>query len=163
MGVYRKTHLTAAEVENGFCRGDDLPVFDLDFGKTGVLISSDFNYPETARALRLKGAEVVAGFSGDTTAKVHNEILRVRAMENGIVLASACSGGKETPARIFVGNGDFIAETYGAQTYAAGTVDLTRLGIYIQYLSISPGSGETRSFYLRERQPELYRILSDKR
>ena len=163
VGVYRKTHLTAAEVENGFCRGEELPVFDLDFGKTGVLISSDFNYPETARALRLKGAEVVAGLSGDTTAKVHHVILRVRAMENGIVLASACSGGKDTPARIFSADGNFIAETYAAETYAAGTVDLTRLGIYIQYLSISPGNGETRSFYMRERQPELYRELSDKR
>ncbi len=45
-------------------RGEELPVFDLDFGKIGILTCYDGWFPEPARALSLKGAEVVVWMNG---------------------------------------------------------------------------------------------------
>jgi predicted amidohydrolase len=39
--------------------GDDLPVFDLDFGRVGVMICYDSWFPETAKLLAQKGAEII--------------------------------------------------------------------------------------------------------
>jgi predicted amidohydrolase len=45
-------------------RGDDLPVFDLDFAKIGILTCYDGYFPETFRVLSLKGAEIVVWING---------------------------------------------------------------------------------------------------
>jgi predicted amidohydrolase len=59
VGQYFKTHLTQPELDAGFVAGDDLPVFDLDFGRIGIMTCLDNSFPETARVLAVKGAEVV--------------------------------------------------------------------------------------------------------
>jgi carbon-nitrogen hydrolase len=58
-GKYRKTHLPLAEVEDGETPGSEYPVFDTDFGRIGILVCWDYYFPEPARILRLKGAEIV--------------------------------------------------------------------------------------------------------
>jgi len=45
-------------------RGDDLPVFDLDFGRIGILTCYDGWFPESFRVLSLKGAEIVVWING---------------------------------------------------------------------------------------------------
>ncbi len=45
-------------------KGDDLPVFDLDFGKVGVLTCYDGWFPESFRVLSLKGAEILVWING---------------------------------------------------------------------------------------------------
>ena len=45
-------------------RGNDLPVFDLDFGRIGILICYDGYFPETYRILSLKGAEIIVWING---------------------------------------------------------------------------------------------------
>lgn len=45
-------------------RGDDLPVFDLDFGKVGILTCYDGWFPESFRVLSLKGAEILIWING---------------------------------------------------------------------------------------------------
>lgn len=59
VGQYFKTHLTQPELDAGFVAGDDLPVFDLDFGRVGIMTCLDNQFPETARVLAVKGAEVI--------------------------------------------------------------------------------------------------------
>jgi predicted amidohydrolase len=58
-GTYRKVHLYWPEEREGVSPGDDLPVFDLDFGRVGMMICYDSWFPETARLLALKGAELI--------------------------------------------------------------------------------------------------------
>jgi predicted amidohydrolase len=55
-GHYHKTHLQSVDVR--FSPGVDLPVFDMVWGRAGVLICADRRWPETARVLRLKGAKI---------------------------------------------------------------------------------------------------------
>ena len=45
-------------------RGDDFPVFDLDFGRIGILTCYDGWFPETFRVLSLKGAEILVWING---------------------------------------------------------------------------------------------------
>ncbi len=60
VGSYDKVHTTATERETlGVCAGDRYPVFDLDFGRVGVMTCYDGCFPEPARILALQGAEVI--------------------------------------------------------------------------------------------------------
>jgi predicted amidohydrolase len=45
-------------------RGQDFPVFDLDFGRIGILTCYDGWFPETFRILSLKGAEILVWING---------------------------------------------------------------------------------------------------
>ena len=45
-------------------RGRDFPVFDLDFGRIGILTCYDGWFPESSRILSLKGAEILVWING---------------------------------------------------------------------------------------------------
>jgi predicted amidohydrolase len=60
IGKYRKVCLPHAEVENGVAPGNDYPVFDTSFGKVGLMVCYDGFFPEVARELSNRGAEVIA-------------------------------------------------------------------------------------------------------
>jgi predicted amidohydrolase len=59
-GKYRKVCITRSEVEGGIMPGDDYPVFDTRFGKVGMMVCYDGFFPEVARELSNRGAEVIA-------------------------------------------------------------------------------------------------------
>ncbi|MDH3670416.1 MAG: carbon-nitrogen hydrolase family protein [Gammaproteobacteria bacterium] len=58
VGSYRKTHIFTP-TESFFALGTELSVFDLDFGRVAVPICYDLEFPEPARVLSLKGAEML--------------------------------------------------------------------------------------------------------
>ncbi len=60
VGKYRKTALPRGEIEGGISPGKDYPVFDTRFGKVGMMICYDGFFPEVARQLTMRGAEVIA-------------------------------------------------------------------------------------------------------
>lgn len=85
LGTYRKVSLPREEIEGGLTPGDDYPVFDLDFGKVGILICWDIQFPEGARRLAAKGAEVILlPIWGGI-----DELYPARAIENQIYLVSS--------------------------------------------------------------------------
>jgi predicted amidohydrolase len=59
-GKYRKVCLPRGEVEAGIAPGSDYPVFDTRFGKLGIMVCYDGFFPEVARELSNRGAEVIA-------------------------------------------------------------------------------------------------------
>jgi predicted amidohydrolase len=59
-GVYKKVCLPRSEVEGGITAGKDFPVFDTRFGKLGMMVCYDGFFPEPARELTNRGAEVIA-------------------------------------------------------------------------------------------------------
>ncbi len=59
-GKYRKVALPRAEIEGGVTPGHEYPVFDTRFGKLGLMVCYDGFFPEVARQLSLRGAEVIA-------------------------------------------------------------------------------------------------------
>ena len=60
VGRFDKVHLTHVERDEwGVTAGDDWPVFECDFGRIGLMICYDGCFPEPARILALRGAEIV--------------------------------------------------------------------------------------------------------
>ncbi len=60
IGKYRKVTLPRGEIEGGITPGSDYPVFQTRFGKVGMMICYDGFFPEVARELSNRGAEVIA-------------------------------------------------------------------------------------------------------
>ena len=64
LGTYRKVHLVVSlergTMEGGSTPGDELPVFDCDFGKLGIQICYDMEFADGWTELARKGAELIA-------------------------------------------------------------------------------------------------------
>lgn len=88
VGVYRKIHLY--DRENLFFKPGDreFPVFDLPFGKLGIMICFDWMYPESARTLALKGAQLIAHPSNLVLPHCPDAMV-TRCLENRVFAATA--------------------------------------------------------------------------
>ncbi|MCA8998260.1 MAG: carbon-nitrogen hydrolase family protein [Planctomycetaceae bacterium] len=60
VGTYRKVTLPRGEIEGGVMPGHEYPVFETRFGKVGMMVCYDGFFPEVARELSNRGAEVIA-------------------------------------------------------------------------------------------------------
>jgi predicted amidohydrolase len=60
VGKYRKVCLPHGEVAQGIMPGHEYPVFETKLGKIGLMICYDGFFPEVARELTNRGAEVIA-------------------------------------------------------------------------------------------------------
>lgn len=85
IGKYRKVCLPHAEVDKGIAPGTDYPVFETRFGKVGMMICYDGFFPEVARELSNRGAEVIAW----PVWGCNPLLARARACENHIYLVSS--------------------------------------------------------------------------
>ena len=118
-GKYRKTHLPYEEFEAGLTPGDSYPVFRTDFGTVGLMICWDLQFPEPARALALKGAEVILLpiWGG-------NELLaRARSIENHVFLITSSYDMKSF---IVDPTGAVLAEATAKEPAAAAELCLDR-------------------------------------
>ena len=100
IGKHRKMHLFDIDVKGGqyfkesdtLTPGDQVTVFDTEFGKMGVCICYDFRFPELARLMVDQGAEVIivpAAFNM-TTGPLHWELMfRQRAVDNQVYTLGA--------------------------------------------------------------------------
>ncbi len=89
-GKYRKTHLWGDLDRTLFTAGDALaPVFDIKGWHIGLLICYDIEFPETARALALAGAELILVPTGlmQPWREVAERVVPVRAYENQLYIA----------------------------------------------------------------------------
>lgn len=100
---YSKIHTVDFKMEKYTNTGTDFYVGQLDFEKgkvnIGAMICFDRAFPESARILMLKGAEIVIVPNSCFMAKIRLEQLKVRAYENivGIVTVNyATDGGKSS-------------------------------------------------------------------
>lgn len=84
-GRYRKVALPEGEVENGVAPGTDYPVFETRFGRLGIMICYDGFFPEVARELTKRGAEVIAW----PVWGVNPDLARARAAENHVYIVSS--------------------------------------------------------------------------
>lgn len=90
---HRKVHLFDIAVKDGQCyqesatltAGDQITVFDTEFGKMGICICFDCRFPEIVRLMTLRGARMIlvpAAFNM-TTGPAHWELMfRGRAVDN---------------------------------------------------------------------------------
>jgi beta-ureidopropionase len=69
-------------------KGRDLPVFDFDFGKVAIQICYDGWFPEPARVLSLKGAELIVWING-RGGSVEDYILKSVMFQSHVAMISA--------------------------------------------------------------------------
>ncbi|SFB51394.1 Predicted amidohydrolase [Cohnella sp. OV330] len=154
-GKYRKTHLPLFEAEMGVTPGSEYPVFDADFGRIGILICWDSYFPEPARLLSLKGAEVLF-VPTQGNARIQS---LARAVDNGVHVVVAGMW-EEMPSRIVDPRGHVIAElSEEAHGVAIAEIDLGK-PYYKNWLSVGDADGEARSLFRRERRPGTYGDLT---
>ena len=117
VGKYRKVCLPREEIEGGITPGSDYPVFDTDFGRVGMMICWDVHFPEVARALSAKGAEVIFMpiWGGNET------LARARAIENQIYLVAS---GYDFRTAIYNKAGDAAAKAEKDPVVIVTEVDL---------------------------------------
>lgn len=108
VGVYRKAHLFFDE-KTYFRPGDvGFPVFDLPFGRVGMLVCYDLWFPEAARALALAGADLICV----PTNWVAN--FRRRSLdERGWTMGDYACVGAATQNQVFVAAADRIGSERG--------------------------------------------------
>jgi predicted amidohydrolase len=85
LGKYRKVCLPHGEIEAGVAPGDDYPVFRTAFGKVGLMVCYDGFFPEVARELTNRGAEVIAW----PVWGCNPLLARARACENHVYVVSS--------------------------------------------------------------------------
>ncbi len=116
-GKYHKVSLPREEIEGGVTPGKALPVFETDFGKIGMMICWDVTFPEAARTLAFKGAEVIflPIWGG------HLTLAKARALENQVYLVSSTYSMKTA---VFDQEGEIIEEATDEDPVIVVEVDL---------------------------------------
>jgi len=94
LGCYDKVHCTQGERQSGVVPGDAWPVFDMGGWRLGILICHDLSFPEAARILRLRGADVLAWphVQSGWGEVAWEAVLRARAIDQGVPLVCASFG-----------------------------------------------------------------------
>lgn len=157
IGSYSKTHLISSE-KGTLLPGDRLAVWDTPLGRIGCLICYDICFPETARALAMKGAQLIvvpsAWRAGDYFSRWWDLNIACRAVDNVVYVAGVNQVGP-CGEEAFAGRskacgptGEVIAQCGDAQeALAVARIDLRRLE-----------EARSESAMLEEMRPELYGI-----
>jgi predicted amidohydrolase len=171
-GTYIKTHLArAADVElMGASPGDELPVFDLDFGRVGIMICYDNYFPEVAGTLAARGAEVIfyPHLQAGPSELVWETQLRARAVDHCVYVATACPGVKRSsfwrPGMLFgrsavIGpDGLSLCDAGRYEGFATADIDLDQP--HLMDITHQGDVRDLRRLVREDRRPELYGALS---
>lgn len=158
LGQYRKTHLVDGEETKYFEKGTEYNVFDTSIGKIGIMICWDTAYPEVARSLALKGAEIIAVPAAWETEPNEGDwelVNAARSFDNIVYVASCNHVGTDRELYFFgrskisgpVGR-PIVSASDGEETIVA-EVDL----------SVLPELREGYYVLLKDRNPKTYGAL----
>ena len=119
---HRQAHLDAAERAAGFAPGDaPPPVLDTRLGRIGLLAGGDALAPETARALKLAGAEVIAWCAApiaDAAEDAVRVIARTRAAEQRVHVVATAGPDASGGAYVVEPSGAVAAESLAGEAMA---------------------------------------------
>ena len=167
LGKYRKTHIphTSGFWEKYFFKPGNLgyPVFNTRVGKVGVYICYDRHFPEGARILGLRGAEIVFNPSA-TVAGLSQYLWKLEqpahAVANGYFMGCSNRVGTEAPWNLgkFYGSSYFVDPR--GNFLAQGSEDKDELVVADLDLDMIEEVRRVWQFY-RDRRPDAYDDLVD--
>lgn len=165
---YSKLHTCAFDDEKVLSEGKDFYVADLDFGrgtvKFGSMICFDREFPESARILMLKGAELILAPNACPMEINRLSALRTRAYENMVAVAT-CNYPEGQPdcngrSTLF----DGVPWLRGTGTRDMCVFEAERKpGVYVAELDLNMLRAHRSGDIMGDkyRHPEKYAILSD--
>lgn len=142
---HRKMHLFDINVEGGqyfkesdtLTAGNEITVFDSEFGKIGLCVCYDMRFPELARLMTLKGAKIilVPGSFNMTTGPAHWEIMfRNRALDNQVFTLGTAPARDVESGYVSWGHsiivspwGDVLEQMDEKEGYISRIIDLERV------------------------------------
>ena len=161
VGSYRKTHIFTP-TESFFALGTDLKVFDLDFGCVAIPICYDLEFPEPARVLCLRGAEMLltmtAHWRGTGTVGTSENFIRTiysaRALENRIPVVLCNRVGYDPSLDDhFVG----LSRIVDADGMTIASLADDKEGMIVATLDLNEQRRKRQNYnYFRDRKPLLY-------
>lgn len=171
IGCYRKAHLPGLGLDRLVAHGDTpFAVYGTPIGRIGMAICYDIRFPEPARLLALKGADIIAFPSNWPVVErvappstIPEVLTRARAIENRVHLAVANRAGMERGSR-FLGRSQLV-DVLGTVVAEAGTeetvlyADLDLALARQKDFVYSPGRFEIHWF--GDRRTDLYGPLVD--
>lgn len=158
LGCYRKSHLVDGEETKYFEKGTEYNVFDTSIGKIGIMICWDMAYPEVARILALKGAEIIAVPAAWETEPNEGDweiVNTARSFDNVLYLASCNHVG--TDRELYFFGRSKISGPLGRPLAAAG--DGEEIISAAVDLSALPELREGYYVLLKDRNPKTYEQL----
>ena len=172
VGGYQKVHLTDTErYAWGITPGSGWPVFALDFGKIGITICYDVNFPEGFRILALEGAEIIfhptvysmygeVGWEAVITSRAIDNCVYVCPVNNGIDDDAPWMPGMCLNRSSVIGpDGLFLADLGRYWGTAVAEIDLDRPRM-VRGMGVS-GEANFREQMWTHRRPETYGKLTD--
>ena len=158
LGVYRKTHLFFEETLF-FSPGDTgFQVWDIGEAKLGILICFDWYYPESARSLTLKGADILCHPSNLVLPHCPDAMV-TRCLENRVFSITSNRIGKEErgdkPPLQYIGHSEIVAPS-GQILYRAAS---DKPELIVKEIDVKEARKKSLNPYndlLRDRQPQLY-------
>lgn len=168
LAKYRKIHLPYLGVDR-FVNHGNLPptVCQTEIGKIGMGICYDINFPEHARAMALKGADIIVL---PTNWPLHREfvpehIVPARAAENLVFVVAVNRVGEERGTR-FIGRSKIAHCSRGIALAEGKPYEEDILYANIEpatarekHLVFTPGEFEVDIF--NDRRPELYGVITE--
>jgi len=153
-GSHRKVHLFGREPEI-HAAGTEFEPFQFLNRKVGLVICFDTEYPESARALALKGAEVIFAPTANMTpyATIQRVLVRARALENHGFFVICNRVGYDKLYTYF--GESAVADPFGNFLCRAGNSEEV---VYAKLdFTLIQKSKQTYN-YLKQRRPDVYQI-----
>ncbi len=173
LGSYRKVHLPHDPLfyeKNYFAEGDTgYCIFETHYARVGVLICYDQWFPEAARILTLKGAEIIFYPTAIGNIKGYKSkdgdwhdawktVQRAHAIANGVHVAAVNRVGVEGRLRFW--GGSFVCDSFGKvlkeASYTKEEVLIAKIDLD-RNIEIQEGWG-----FLNNRRPDTYKSLIEK-
>ena len=157
IGKYRKVHLYYKETLF-FAPGNvGFPVFELPFGKIGMMICFDWMFPESARSLALGGAQLIAHPS-NLVMPYCPDAMVTRCLENRVFAATADRIGEEdrggTKLR-YIGKSEIVSH----RGEILSRLGENKTGISVVEIDLNMASNKKINDYndvLHDRKPDQY-------
>lgn len=166
LGVYSKSHVAAFLFSGNrvvgeklyWSPGEALPVFDTSFGRIGIEICYDIWFPEVARTLALKGAELIINVSAAIRGfeESWDHFLFTRALENFIPYLHVSVVGKQKDFELF--GGSRLYSPFGMVLAEAPRGEEALLTADLDKKLIIEARGQFHPFY--NRNPRLYQEVA---
>ena len=150
-GVYRKTHLFGAEA-GSYVPGEKLVTVELEGRTVGLMICFDLEFPEVARTLALRGADMLVSISANPEAfrRDHEVFVPARALENGVPHLYVNRVGRQED--VTFGGSSMAIDPEGTVLTKAGPNDEELLHADIG----DAGRRDARTRYLELLRPSVY-------